>query len=336
VAEDHREMELHLNTATRDIRELAETVSLKEYELAGIREAKVQRSDITKEELLSLYSGIEKVFRTEVLRHFDEVEAFQVALVTNRAARLLREETRLTTEIVDLKIRSESLEGTRNDLRQRMNGKRTLDEYATISRTLATLEEEKRRLESFVQFEQVAKQKMQAVRLEMVNQDAVALQYAQSEPLSSLDAKYRALIHLLYPEATAGIALSNNDGANKLRFGLDVIVQGQDSDGISNARILCFDWLLFTAGRPNTLGFLWHDNRLFADLDPKPRAAWFAEMLKAKALSDRQYIASLNSENFSSMTSNLSAAEVSLMEKSVVLTLQGDKDSNRLMGVRFG
>lgn len=336
VAEDYREMESTVDSITRELRELSDRINLKEFELAGIREAKVQKTDITKDELLALYGGMESIFQPNVLRHFEEVEAFQIALVTNRAERLFNEERRLSWEADDLKFQVDLLQKDRDEVVERMNGKRALEEYAAISRNLAALEEERRRLESYVQFDQLTKQSMLAVRAKMVEQDAIALQYAQSEPLSEFDVRYRDLVHSLYPDATAGIALSNNDGLNKLRFNLDVVVQGQDSDGISNARVLCFDWLMFTGGRRNSLGFIWHDNRLFADLDPKPRAAWFSGILGSKMLLERQYIASLNSENFASMTPNLTSEHVSQMEESIVLILQGDKDSNRLMGVRFG
>ena len=336
VADDFRDMEAQVDSITRELLELTESTSLKEYELSGIREAKAQKNDITKEELLSLYKGLEHIFQPNVLRHFDEVEAFQIALVTNRAERLAHEESRALTDLDAARSRARLLESNRSSIVEQMNGKRALEEYAAISRNLASLEEERARLESFVQFDQVTKQKVQAIRTEMVEQDALALQYVQSEPLSEIDTRYRSLICALYPEATAGIVLSNNDGQNKLRFNLEIVVQGQASDGIGNARVLCFDWLLFTAGRPNDLGFLWHDNRLFADLDPKPRAAWFSELLRSNSLSERQYIASLNSENFTSMTSNLSPEEIAQLRESVALTLQGDMDSNRLMGIRFG
>lgn len=336
VADDFCDMEAQVDSINRELLELTESTSLKEFELAGIREAKVQKSDITKDELLSLYKGLENIFQPKVLRHFDEVEAFQVALVTNRTDRLVTEESRVLADLDELRSRVRLLESARRSIVEKMNGKRALEEYAAISRNLATLEEERNRLQSFVQFDQNTKQKVQTIRTEMVEQDALALQYVQSEPLSAIDTHYRSLIGALYPDATAGIVLSNNDGQNKLRFNLEVLVQGQESDGIGNARVLCFDWLLFIAGRPNELGFLWHDNRLFADLDPKPRAAWFSALLKSTVLSDRQYIASLNSENFASMASNLSPDELNQLRESIVLTLRGDMDSNRLMGIRFG
>ena len=84
------------------------------------------------------------------------------------------------------------------------------------------------------------------------------------------------------------------------------------------------------------MNFMWHDNRLFADLDPKPRASWFSAVFDEFGYGDHQYIASLNSENYSSMLSLLPEENQKRIRESVVITLRGDKDSNRLMGMRFG
>ena len=336
ASRDYREMEKEVDQLNREMRETSDYLRLKEFELGGVLEAQHQRADITKEELISLYDGLVSVFQPKVLRHLDEVQAFQAALSTNRADRLSSERTKLENEIDAMRNRAQEIEHRRAPLVQRMGGRRILDDYASLSRELASLEEEKRRIESYLQFDQVTRKKMQEARTSMVEQDTIALNYVQSEPLADHDTDYRSLIHNLYPEAVAGIVLTNNDGQNRIRFDLDVIVQGQDSDGIGNARVLCFDWLLFTTGRRTELDFLWHDNRLFADVDPKPRAQWFKILLESDELNDRQYIASLNSENFESMVSNLSPDQAGQLREAVVLTLQGDRDENRLMGIRFG
>lgn len=336
VSENFRELELELDQANRGMREALEGISLKEFELNGVIGAQSQRADITKDELISLYEGLTSIFSQDVLRHLDEIDDFQRTLTTNRAERLQAEEQRLLRDIAALRTRAEDQATQRTILMEKMDGKKTLEDYASLSRELAALEEERRRIESFVQFDQTTKQKMQDLRSELVAQDTISMQYVQTEPLTDYDSAFRHLVQTLYPDATAGIVLENNDGQNRLRFNLDIVVQGQDSDGIGNARVICFDWLLFTRGRPSDLDFLWHDNRLFADLDPKPRAAWFKALLEAPELQNRQYIATLNSENFESMTAILSADEVTKLRESVVITLQGDRDENRLMGLRFG
>lgn len=336
VSEDYRSIEQQANQLTTELRSISEKIAVLSYELEGVREAQSRKVDITREELMSLYSGLEQVFQPAVLKHFEQVEAFQAALVSNRMQRLVRDEIAISEEISQLKSLESEKSMVRSKLLQHLTGKRALDEYVAMSMRLATMEEERHRLQSFVDLERDKEKELQLVKSAMVHQDVLALKYAQSDPMDSLDEKYRLIVQRLYPDASAGIALKNNTGENKLRFDLDVSVQGQDSDGIGNARVLCFDWLLFKHGREHDMDVLWHDNRLFADLDPKPRASWFSMMSSGFNLDDRQYVATLNYENYQSMLPLLEDEARHALEESVIITLKGDKDSNRLMGVKFG
>jgi uncharacterized protein YydD (DUF2326 family) len=115
-----------------------------------------------------------------------------------------------------------------------------------------------------------------------------------------------------------------------------VEIEGDDSDGINSARILCFDWLLLMRGARHTVDFLWHDNRLFADIDPGCRAAWFSYVVKALSGTGKQYIASVNTENFNTMTPYLGAESKDALQNSIRLTLKGDHAENKLLGVQFG
>jgi len=336
ISDDYRQMENDANQLTSELRVISEDIHLLRFELDGIRDAQQRRVDITREDLLSLYDGLAKIFQPTALAHFEQVENFQRTLVSNREHRLIKDEVRIRAEIEQLEFSESSKSTARTMLLQHMAGKRALDEYVSLSMRLAGLEEERRRLQSFVDLERDKAKELQVVKSAMVYQDELALRYAQSDPLDQLDSAYRLIVQGLYPESSAGITLKNNSGENKVRFNLDVSVQGQDSDGIANARIVCFDWLLFKYGRPHDMDLLWHDNRLFADMDPKPRASWFSFICERFMDDDRQYIATLNYENFQSMAPFLDEASREELEKSVIITLKGDKDANRLMGMKFG
>jgi uncharacterized protein YydD (DUF2326 family) len=115
-----------------------------------------------------------------------------------------------------------------------------------------------------------------------------------------------------------------------------VQIEGDDSDGINAARIICFDWVLLMQGSNHTMGFLWHDNRLFADIDPGARAAWFRFVTTVLAGTGKQYIASLNTENFDAMKQYLDDDVAKTLTDSIRLTLRGDKAQNKLLGIQFG
>jgi hypothetical protein len=66
-------------------------------------------------------------------------------------------------------------------------------------------------------------------------------------------------------------------------------------------RIVAFDCLTLMRGSHHTVDVLWHDNRLFADMSPDVRAAWFHHVLYAIPGTGKQYLAALNTENYEAM-----------------------------------
>jgi uncharacterized protein YydD (DUF2326 family) len=141
---------------------------------------------------------------------------------------------------------------------------------------------------------------------------------------------------MLYPNDPAGMVIRNNAGDNQLRYDIFVQIEGDDADGINSARILCFDWICYMYGANHTMDFLWHDNRLFAHIDPHPRAAWFSYVLRHAAQAQKQYIISLNTENLASMKGYMSQEAWAALNGSIRLTLRGDKPENKLLGMQFG
>jgi hypothetical protein len=50
----------------------------------------------------------------------------------------------------------------------------------------------------------------------------------------------------------------------------------------------------------------------------------------------KQYVASLNTENYKAMLEFLTPAERAALEKATVLVLRGDAPENKLLGFQFG
>lgn len=130
--------------------------------------------------------------------------------------------------------------------------------------------------------------------------------------------------------------MDNNTGENQLRYKFSVKIDGDASDGINGARILCFDWLLLMLGKNHRIDFLWHDNRLFADMGEHPRATWFKFVLAELANSNKQYIATINMENYDSMQIYFDEHQKIALKEAIVLTLRDDKPQNKLLGIQFG
>lgn len=336
VAEDYRAIELEAGELTRELREIEKQIAIVKFQADGINKSLENQPDIRKDDLLELYEGLQEVFRPEMLAHFEVVETFHNSLSFNRKTRLESDRIRLNSRMKELEGNRNRVGEKRDQLLATLQGKKALDEYAALATQLARYEGERERLGEYLEFANNLQKKVQGIKEQMVAEDREAASYADSNPLLEADKHFSALAELLYPRTPAGIILESNPGDNQLRYNLAVEIEGDDSDGINAARVICFDWGLLFNGANHNCGFLWHDNRLFAHMDPKPRAAWFANVLATAADNGKQYIASLNTENYEAMKEYLGDEEWSQLYDSVKVTLRGDRPENKLLGVQFG
>jgi len=88
-------------------------------------------------------------------------------------------------------------------------------------------------------------------------------------------------------------------------------------------------------GQNHSMRFLWHDNRLFANLERRARANWFKIVLESLKATGKQYIASLNQENYEAMLDYFSDEEKEIIEDSVILRLDANKPEQKLLGIQF-
>jgi uncharacterized protein YydD (DUF2326 family) len=336
VAEDYRAVELEAGELTKKLRETEKRLAVLQFQRDSIERSLVQQPDISKANLLELYDGLQSIFRPETLAHFDAVEEFHRSLAANRRARLEGDRARLVAEAGRIEADRQQVALQRDQKLQSLQGKRALDEYASLARHVAGLEEEHAKLTEFLAFTATLKGKAQQVREQRIEEDRVAADYVASEPAAEIDKYFSALAGQLYPQLPSGIVLAHNVGENQVRYDLTVQIEGDDSDGINAARIVCFDWTVLMHGANHRVDFIWHDNRLFAHLDPHVRAIWMRHILTSLQSMPKQYIATINTENFDAMKQFLGVEERLALDTAVQVVLRGDKPENKLLGVQFG
>lgn len=336
VAEDYRQIELSAGELTQLLRENENKQEILRFQIGGIDKTLAQHPDISKNDLLSLYEGLTSIFKEDALAHFDAVEEFHNSLSANRKKRLEMDKLELQKKIETLEGQRNSIADERDKMLQSLHGKRALDEYAALAQKYAVFQEELGRLREFLSYSSKLQERAQKIKEKRLEDDRKATEYEQTDPLETFDKHFKEIAELMYPSLPAGIVMENNTGDNQLRYDLSVMIEGEDSDGINAARIIIFDWLLAMYGANHSMGFLWHDNRLFAHIDPLPRAKWFHHLLSSLPGTGKQYIASLNTENYSAMCQHLAKEEQEQLKSSIQLVLRGDDPANKLLGIQFG
>lgn len=336
VAENYHYLVLEAQELTQQLRQIEKVIEIGHFQLQGIEKSLQQQPDISRLELLDLYKGLEQVFRPETLAHFEAVETFHQTFLENRKKRLDADKLQILQEIEQKDKERQKIGLLRDQLMKELQGKRALDEYIALSNILATLKSERVKLQEYLKFKDKLEEEKQLLKEEMLRQDANTSDYVKTDPISEYKAFFQSIATQLYPHCMSGIVLENNTGDNQLRYKFSVQIEGDNSDGINDAKILCFDWLLLMKGKNHHVDFLWHDNRLFANMGSNPRAAWFKFALAQLEKSDKQYIATVNIENYESMLEHLNHAQKEILEQAVVLKLRDDNVKNKLLGIQFG
>jgi uncharacterized protein YydD (DUF2326 family) len=147
----------------------------------------LQHPDISSDELLQLYHGLQNTFKPEALAHFKDVEQFHHSLAINRKARLESDRQKFYLEIKQLELTTDRLGQERDDLLRSLDGKHALDEYTALTKQLAKLEEERARIEEFLKVTDRLTQDVQNLKERMVEEDRMAIKYVQTNPLERHD-----------------------------------------------------------------------------------------------------------------------------------------------------
>lgn len=334
VADDYYNIAETADALTREVRQLEQEEEVLKFQVTRLEGLLAENPDISRAELLQLYEGLEQIFRPEALRHFEAVESFHRSLLGNRRRRLTAELAKLRGAIQDLDARRRIVSDRRDTLVASLKGKTTLEEYRRVADDFAQRQRELGSLEKFLEAEAEAHRQVRDLRASMLEDARHADEYLASGPLAEFDSVYRAITRRLYPELASAISISTNLRDNQLRYDLSVFLEGSSSDGINMARIIAFDWLILTMGANHTVNVLWHDNRMFSHMDPSPRAEWFKGIGRDSITRGKQYIASLNMENFESMMPHLNEDQRNLINGAVILELSGEDPTEKLLGIQ--
>lgn len=336
IAEDYRDLEAAANELSSQSRDISRQLNVIDYQISNIDEMLKETPDISRQELLDLYKSLSAAFKPEMLGHFEKVEEFHSSLSRNRIARLNEDKKSLQLEKIALLSKYDAISKKKNEIINHLNGKRALDEYVALTQRLAILSEEHNRLRAYLDFKNDVDAKQSSLKAKMAQENKDSLEYTTTKPLANYDRKFREFARILYPNEKAGIDLQNNSGENQKRYDLLVELEAQNSSGISEAKIVIYDWLLLSIGVHHAMDFLWHDSRLFADIDDIARSDWYKFVLRSSVELGKQYIISINTEAYDSTLKNLDESSRHVFEKSVIADLYGgDDDSGRLLGMRI-
>ena len=338
VAEDYYDIQQEADSLSESAEKIKNNIFILRSAIVNIDGSIKEQPDLSVERIKNLYNELLQQFKPEALKRLDEVSEFHKKLLENRISRLSQEKIRI---LGDLESEEKSLKSKQTDLDSKLQllGKtRALDQYTAIVNQIADLTTQLQKLKDYNSLSIELSNKEANLELQMSEEIIKTNNYLEEtkdEREGNFEV-FKEYANRFYPNSPAGITLHNNEGKkNKIRFNFDVRIENDSSDGINEARIFCYDMTLLSLQENHRINFIFHDSRLYSNMDVRQRAELFRIASETTRRNDLQYIATLNPDQISGMSEDFSPEEYkSLIQDNIVLELKDDSPESKLLGIQ--
>ncbi len=339
VAENYAERQQKADAIHHKLTETANTLVVLKNAIADIDLALKIRPDVSPAQVTTVYEEAQVTLPQLVIKRLEDVQAFHRRLNENRKKRLTAEREELERQVKDESKKAERLKKELDAELQFLSAHRALDEYADNNRYLAELTARKRKIEDYQTLLTQYTEEAQKVRVEMAQATLDTNAYIRDvKPhLDLLMDKFREFSKELYGPVSAGLTVKNNDGENQCRYNIEAHIQNDAGDGINEAKIFCYDLLLLVLRQRHAMDFLFHDSRLYPEIDTHQRYSLFRLADRICRKMDLQYIATVNEDTMESMREVAGETEFKrLFVDPVVLELtDAPNGTGKLLGIQI-
>lgn len=128
IAEDYHQIEKDIESLTEQSRGIQRNISALNFKIISINKSIEQTPDISNQDLLDLYTGLQHLFKPEALAHFSTVQKFHDDLTINRKTKLEKEKLGIIAEIEELKNTHNVISHKRDKKLAFLKDKHALDE----------------------------------------------------------------------------------------------------------------------------------------------------------------------------------------------------------------
>lgn len=297
---DYYEIESKTEKISIIIRKINNKIILLENALLNIDNSLKNDFGKDSEFVSNVYEMLKQSMKEGSMKELKEVIDFHNLLLDNRQKRLKEEKKRVFGEIEGLKIKYKKLTNEHNSYLELLNKNAPFEQGLAIKEDINNLTQKLLRLQQYDEIIEKYKSKISDKKLEIEQDNKSTDDYLKDikELRINIDNKFKELINLFYDSKESYISIKNNVGNNSIRFDLNVKVEDDSSNGVREIEIFCFDLVLFILKKNALVNFLFHDSRLFANVDPSQMVIAFGILVDLIKKKDMQYIISLNKTQY--------------------------------------
>ncbi|MGD9638722.1 MAG: DUF2326 domain-containing protein [Alphaproteobacteria bacterium] len=338
VAEDYYQTEQEANQIKQQLDNINNQIATSSYQIKNIEQSLKNTPDLSKEKITSIYEEARIIFSNNLSKTLDELEVFNKQLLSNRAKRLAEQKLAIQNNLTAFNNDKKDWEKKLDQKLQYLNAHNAVDVVLKLNNKLS---DKKNQKNDYLKYESLLKEyenKELNIKKQFVEEEQKTVDYLNSTEENSdknMDGFFRRLAKKIYPDATSGITVKNNSGTNQLRYDFDAKIESDSSDGIGSAKIFCYDLTLLFMGSRHKIDFLFHDNRLFSDIDPRQKISMLSEANNLFNTHNKQYILTLNQNQIDDITEISDGEKQKLINDNIILKLTDNSDTEKLLGIKI-
>lgn len=338
VAEDYYDVKIEADSIERELADKHNEIILLQNQIEQISNSLKTSPDLGKDSIEQIYQEASVFFPDSVTKTLSDLESFYEQLTKNRIQKLSYHKQQIARQLEENISQEEILKKELDSKMKYLGVHQSLDVVIKVSDRLKDLENEKEKLIDYEKLVESYHTKTLEIKENFIKYTQKADEYLK-DIKSLVEEKqeyFRQLAKRFYPKSSSGITIYNNEGENQTRFDIEAKIESDNSDGINNVKIFCYDMTMLFKGYGHKIKFVFHDSRMFSgDTDERQKTEMFKVMNDLFTTTDYQYIATVNQNQLNEVKSILSEDKYqTIIEDNTILTLTDEGDSEKLLGIK--
>lgn len=342
ISEEYNNIKSELEKFKYKKNNIINEIELNKNLIRGIEESLDTKIDVTAKQVFDLYQEAKVVLNIEIKKTIEEVSSFHEKLLNNRQIRLKEDRDNFRVQIKKLEQELNIINNKIDCNIEYLKDKGTLNEYDALRSKLSDME---LRLYKIKEYDNILSEidiKMNTTKKLMADEDLTATEYLigykENETISNTFKEY---VDSIYKDEyrVSGIKVTNNTKENKIRFDIEPEIAGENSAGINNVKTFCIDMLYLSFKQNHNIEFIYHDNSIFTETDPRQVYNMLKLALNICMKNKVQYILNINYDMFENVLEIANSENdikfVEHLKKRVVVELCDDTPKNKLLGIDF-
>jgi uncharacterized protein YydD (DUF2326 family) len=340
LADDYRTTEDELKEISRNLKDILNQITLRKNKIKNIDKTLAITPDINYIDILSLYEEAYIYFPETLKKRLYELDYFHNSLLKTRSQRLLQEKSSIERDLSALETKLKEKQEIQETKNRYIGTHGALDEYVSLNNKITDLKIKLEKLIASGQLISDIKKDIIDSRKELLSLVKKAIDYLDKvKDLRELNnITFRNMSQEFYDDKVGGLNVSvNPNSENQIAFDISASISDDSSDGVGEVKIFCFDLSLLKLKHNHNMGFIFHDSRLFGNMDPRQQATCLKVAHKETKKKGLQYIATVNQDVIEKIKKEMKNKKLfdKTVTNNITLELTDESPESKLLGIQI-